>query len=199
MNAVLWWLTVYSLSALVAQEEGPGAKRVNASGKVIDSVTGRPIPSLRLHMVCSIRTGPGGSYDAIADEQGAFTFVNVPDDVCGVSISGHRLSGEYQYHFNEAEQEKPWIIQLIPEVVISGTVVDEKGSPLWSAMVFLARNSLTMECDHKHSPSTRTQISRAASASTFHKNATDIKSRRIAIGSAPNIPCRTRCPEQHIL
>jgi hypothetical protein len=30
-NAILW-LTAYSLSALVTQEEGPGAKRVNASG-----------------------------------------------------------------------------------------------------------------------------------------------------------------------
>jgi hypothetical protein len=142
-NIVLWWLTVaFGVPALVAQEQGPGANRVNASGKVIDSVTGRPIPNLHLHLLCSIKTGPGGSYDAVANERGAFTFVDVPGGVCAVKIDGYRLSPEYLHHFNGTEKNEPWIIQLIPAVVISGTVVDEKGSPLWSAHVFLGTSSL---------------------------------------------------------
>jgi hypothetical protein len=105
---------------------------VNASGKAIDSVTGRPIPNLHLHMEC-----PGGSHNASGDEQAAFTFAGVPESVCAISIDGHGLSEEYVWHFNGTEKEKPWIIRMIPRIVITGTVVDEKGSPLWLAPVYL--------------------------------------------------------------
>jgi hypothetical protein len=128
----------------LAQDEGPDAERVNASGKVLNSVTGQPIPNLHLHMQCSERDGPGGSYDAEGDEQGAFTFVGVPNTARGVEIDGRRPSHDYDYHFNGTEKETPWIIRLIPEVSISGTVLDEKGSPIEGALVFLGRSSWSM-------------------------------------------------------
>ncbi|HMD71746.1 MAG TPA: carboxypeptidase-like regulatory domain-containing protein, partial [Bryobacteraceae bacterium] len=134
-------LVFLAVPALVAQDDGLGAKRVNASGKVIDSVTGRPVPNLHLHLQCSTRYGLGGSYDADGDEQGVFTFVGVPDNVCSVNIDGQRLSSDYRYHFNGSEEETTWIIRLIPEVAISGTVLDEKGLPLERALVFLGRSS----------------------------------------------------------
>ena len=134
----------FGLSLLGAQEEGAGAKRVNASGKVRDSVTGNPLPDLHLHMYCSTKTGLGGSYDTVSSGHGDFTFVGVPDDVCALQIDGRRLSLKDKFHLNGSEVEKPWIIQLIPGIVLSGTVVDERGRPIWSAHVFLARSWLLM-------------------------------------------------------
>jgi hypothetical protein len=144
-NAILPLLAVVlAVPVPAVQDEGPGAKRVNTSGKVIDSVTGRPIPGLHLHMQCSTRDGPGGDYEAEGGEQGVFTFVGVPDTGCWVSIDGRRLSSDYQYHINGSEEETPWIIRLIPGVVISGTVLDEKGMPIESARVHLDRSAVSM-------------------------------------------------------
>jgi len=96
---------------------------------------------LHLHMQCSSKLDSGRSYDADADGQGNFTFVGVPEDVCAVNIDGRRLSNDHSYHLNSSEEEAPWIIRLIPGVSISGTVLDEKGSPIERARVFLGRSA----------------------------------------------------------
>lgn len=128
-----------------AQEPGPGTRHVNPTGKVVDS-SGRGIPNVHLHMVCSYKTSFGGTYDAQSEDQGSFTFKGAPDDVCVVTSEDIRIPGGYQNRFNGNESEEPWVIRLAaPQAptTLSGRVLDDKGKPLASASVYLSRERLS--------------------------------------------------------
>ena len=113
------------------------------SGRVLDAVTGAPIPDARVRVT---RSGwinrsaatsvlPGGGPETVCDAAGAFRLAQVPDSFYGatvalsVSASGHADAMEVLSTLGDGREVRTEV-RLWPAGSISGRVVDARGRPV---------------------------------------------------------------------
>lgn len=112
------------------------------SGKVVNSVTGKPIPRVLVRL-------PELQRAALTDSAGNFSFANVPSGKVAITVSkpGYFHAGQpllpgkfyvrnnSPYESQVGPQTANLVLQLLPEAVIVGTVRGDAGQPLAGVFV----------------------------------------------------------------
>jgi hypothetical protein len=148
LHAFLKYVLVLGLlSALVAAQDDSEDKHKPASisGTVTNSLTGAPLPHAHVRLAQKGRTKP--VYGALSNEQGRFSITTVEPGTYVVNVE-HRgyapVSGNWsiggarelqEVTLKAGEDVKDFALQLVPNAVISGRVVDVNGVPLNQVIV----------------------------------------------------------------
>lgn len=138
-------------AAAPAQSPSPAAslpQGYRVAGRVLDSVTGDPVPRATVSLLS--RDYQGAIVSAVTGPDGRFSFDNIPAGKHPLNASrrGYR-SAFYDEHenFNSAIVTGPGLdtghleFRLAPGAVLHGTVTDDAGDPVESAQVLLFRTS----------------------------------------------------------
>ena len=103
------------------------AKPQTVSGQVVDGITGEPIARALVQL--------GTQHAALTDHEGRFEF----DDVMDGSYSPPQASRPGYFSGNDMvlPGSRPAILKLIPEAILSGTVLDGTGQPVQAMLLEL--------------------------------------------------------------
>jgi hypothetical protein len=115
------------------------------SGVVVDATTGAPIAGALVALALGYRAVPGTQSRQIADGQGRFVFVNLPNDIAGLTLTASRTGYVHDERDVDATSQPiaisngQWIrdarVALRKLAAIGGTVVDERGEPVVGVIV----------------------------------------------------------------
>jgi len=140
MKAIFTFLALTAVAS--AQQQAPVKTDCAVDGNTMNSTTSEPIP--RAHVTLN---GPNGQSTVIADNSGHWSFSNVP---CGrvqimATRPGFLNGGLGQPHIDGLPFSPVFLIsgspvhdvkiQLTPQSVIVGKVVDEQGDPIMNVQV----------------------------------------------------------------
>jgi hypothetical protein len=101
-------------------------------GEVVNSVTGQPIPGALVDM--------GGQHAVLTDREGQFEFPNLTGNYGGAAATkpGYFPDQGIAIDTTSASQENRAItLKLVPEAILSGTIVDQNAQPLEGLQVQL--------------------------------------------------------------
>ena len=135
---------IFTLLALTipasAQQQAPVKMDCAADGNTVTATTNEPVP--RAHITLN---GPSGQSTVIADNSGHWSFSNVP---CGrVQIMANRpgflprASGPPfgPLVLTSGSPVHDVKIQLTPQSVIVGKVIDDQGDPIMNCLLYTSR------------------------------------------------------------
>ena len=145
--------TTVEVTAIPASESGataappppPGAKG-SLAGKVVNAVSGSPMTGVAVTLRGQFSTaGPPQGASVVTDDQGRFAFPDLAPGSYFLSALEQRfglgLAGipPGQVIVGEGQQVSAYVLKLVPEGVIAGTVTDESGEPVLGARVQVYR------------------------------------------------------------
>ena len=121
-------LTMAATICISQVSEGPQttSKSHTVSGQVVNSVTGEPIARARVQV--------GTQQAALTDHDGRFEFDNVSEESAYASASKPGYFAEDKLVLAQGQSVT---LQLIPEAILFGTIIDENGQPLQDLRVEL--------------------------------------------------------------
>jgi hypothetical protein len=113
------------------------------SGTVVEVITGRPVPNVRVRPKFMNGHGEG----VFTDSRGRFTLpVSVPSWISGIFVDGPhhaglfgKILGRESHSFRQGEQDSGVIVPAIPAAELSGKVHDDHGRPIAGCEVELLR------------------------------------------------------------
>jgi hypothetical protein len=117
------------VSSASAQNSQAGQEPHTLRGTVVNSVTGEPIYRALVQL--------GGQFATLTDHEGRFEFEGLTDATMSQwAMKPGYFSEPGVLHYSAASQspgqpsDQPFIVKLVPEAVISGTVTGQEGAPL---------------------------------------------------------------------
>jgi hypothetical protein len=122
----IWlWLLAFGALRSSAQSSHPEQEPHILRGTVINSVTGEPIYRALVQL--------GGQFATLTDHEGHFEFEGATDAASNswaMKPGYFPEPGTQRYSASDATASQPFIVKLVPEAVISGTVTGQDGGPL---------------------------------------------------------------------
>lgn len=112
-------------SPSIAQTSPPGQEPHTLRGTVLDSVTGEPIYRALVQL--------GGQSAVLTDHEGHFEFEGVTEassSQWAMKPGYFAEPGGQRYSATDPTANQPFIVKLVPEAVISGTVTGQDGGPV---------------------------------------------------------------------
>jgi hypothetical protein len=110
------------------------AQPASFAGIALNSITRKPLDGVHISM-CVLRHGPAEIfYGALTDKDGHFSIANMPPRKYGFSAKHNGFVPPDQIiTLKEGEQVTDFTVEMMPEAVITGRVLDDFGDPVEDA------------------------------------------------------------------